>query len=122
MSRSAEFVCPACGRESLLVRRPRFDGFKKVGEQLTCASCGHEFASEAEVPFTHREAPKVFRDEDRPAAVKVFAEGEADRLCRYCAHYVVNPFMQWCGLHRREVEATDSCPSFEKKTPKKPVL
>jgi uncharacterized Zn finger protein len=46
---SVEISCTACGQESLLKRVPKYDGFKKVGEALTCASCGHEYADEAEV-------------------------------------------------------------------------
>jgi len=118
-----EILCPVCGKEALLLRRPRYEGFTKVGEDLSCASCGHVFADEAEVPFKHTEGPKVFTDADRSAAVKVFAAAEAERLCRHCAHYVVNPFLQWCGLRKREVEATDSCAQFAVRgPPAKPKL
>lgn len=34
MSSSREIVCPACDRESLLVREPLYEGFKRVGEEL----------------------------------------------------------------------------------------
>lgn len=123
MSTSREIECPACGREALLLRRPRYEGFQKVGETLSCTACGHVFASEDEVPFKARAVVRVFSESERPKTPKVFAEHEAERLCRHCAHYVVNPFMQWCGLHRREVEATDTCDRFTKKTPaKKPAL
>lgn len=123
MSASREIECPACGREALLLRRPRYEGFQKVGETLSCTACGHVFASEDEVPYKARADVRVFSESERPKAPKVFSENEADQLCRHCAHYVVNPFMQWCGLHRREVEATDTCDRFTKKTPpKKPVL
>jgi len=64
------------------------------------------------VPLKQREAVTVFSDEDHAPGVSVFKESEAASLCRYCAHYVVNPFMQYCTLHRREVEATDSCGAF----------
>lgn len=119
--RSGEIHCPACGREALLLREPVYEGFKKTGEQLLCASCRHPFASEDEVPFKNRPAVKVFSDADRSAAVKVFEEGEADRLCRHCASYVVNPFMQWCGRHKKEVQATDTCEQFEPKPPEAPA-
>jgi hypothetical protein len=66
--------------------------------------------SEAEKPAP----PKVFSDEERPDAPKVFREEEKGRLCRYCKHYVVNPFVQRCACHKRSVEATDTCPQFEK--------
>lgn len=120
---SHEIFCPACGRDALLMRRPRYEGFTKVGETLTCASCGHEFADEAEVQFKVPAAPVVFTEADRPRDPKVFEEGENQRLCRYCANYVVNPFVQWCAQHRKEVEATDTCSAFRARPPEqKPVL
>ncbi|MEI7881383.1 MAG: hypothetical protein WCI95_10975 [bacterium] len=117
---NVEIICTACGQESLLKRGPKFDGFKKVGEALTCASCGHEYADEAEVPFKQRRKPKVFDASDASPVIKVFDETEAERLCRHCKHYVVNPFVQRCGKHGKVVEATDTCRDFEKKIlPKK---
>lgn len=118
--KALEILCPACGREALLLRRPRYEGFTRVGEDLSCASCGHAFAGESEVPFKHRPKLQVFTEADRPSDVKVFAEGENARLCRHCVDYVVNPFLQWCGHHRREVEATDSCDAFRPKPPPAP--
>ena len=115
MISNVEILCGACGQESLLKRVPKFDGFKKVGESLTCASCGHEYADEAEVPFKQRRKPKVFDDSDMPRVVKVFDESEAERLCRHCQHYVVNPFVQRCSKHGKVVEATDTCRDFVKK-------
>lgn len=111
-----EINCVACGQESLLKREPRYEGFKKTGERLTCFACGHEFASEADVPFKEKRSPKVFDSSDAPKSVKVFREHEADRLCRYCTHYVVNPFLQRCGLHGKLVEATDVCERFDRKS------
>lgn len=119
---SIEIVCTACGKESLLVRKPKYEGFARVGESLTCAACGHEFASEAEVPFKTAQVVTVFTDADRSRDVRVFAEGEAMGLCRNCANYVVNPFLQWCGHHKKEVEATDSCPQFAKKPEPKTAI
>lgn len=114
-----EIVCSACGADTLLLRKPKYDGFAKVGETLTCTACGHEYASEEEVPFKGKRALHVFTDADRSKKVEVFEENEAAKLCRYCANYLVNPFTQWCGLHRKEVEATDTCPQFKKRPPPK---
>jgi hypothetical protein len=123
MTSSPEIECPACGRESLLLRQPKYEGFKRVGEILSCASCGFVFASEADVPFKLRKRVEVFTEADRTKTLRVFDEKEIERLCRHCAHYTVNPFVQWCGLHRREVEATDTCPAFTPRGErKKPVL
>ena len=113
-----ELRCPACGRDSWLRRAPIYDGFTKTGEALTCALCGHAFASEAEIPFKDNR-PKVFSEADRPRPVQVFREDEKGRMCRYCAEYVVNPFLQRCGLHKCEVQATDTCPHFTPKPPPK---
>ena len=119
MSVSAvEIICTACGQESLLKREPRYDGFKKTGESLSCASCGHPYPSEADVPFKMKAGPKVFDDSDAPRPIKVFRENEAEQLCRHCRHFVVNPFIQRCSQHSKLVEATDSCAQFTKK----PVL
>ena len=113
-----ELRCPVCGRDSWLLRKPVYEGFTKTGEALTCALCGHTFASEAEIPFKDNR-PKVFSDDDRPRPVKVFREDEKGKMCRYCAEYVVNPFLQRCGLHHCEVQATDTCPHFTPKPPQK---
>ncbi len=118
-----EIDCPGCGKASLLLRQPRYEGFTRVGETLSCASCGHLFGSEEEVPFRQPKVVQVFTEADRPKGVKVFSEGESSRLCRHCVNYVVNPFMQWCGLHKKEIEATDTCDAFQPKPPpRKEVL
>jgi hypothetical protein len=108
-----EIVCSACGAETLLKRTPRYEGFRKVGEVLSCTACGHEFAGESDVPFRDRRAPRVFDDSDRSRPVQVFRDDEKGRICRHCRHYVVNPFTQRCDLRRKVVEATDSCDRFE---------
>jgi len=112
-----ELHCPGCARDSWLVRKPQYDGFVKTGELLACALCGHHFASAADIPVKESSAPRVFSEADRPRPVKIFRDDEKGRMCRYCAEYVVNPFLQRCGLHRCEVQATDTCPHFRSKPP-----
>ncbi len=108
-----DFRCPACGRESFLIHAPRYDGFRKVGEEVKCAACGRVFP-EGEIPDGRAPArPAFFSDDDRPARPALFADEGPPPFCRRCRHYVVNPFRQWCGLHRREVDATDTCDRFE---------
>ena len=109
-----EIVCTACGAESLLKREPVYEGFRKTGEELSCASCGHVYASEDEVPFKEKRKIEVFTDDDRPDAVEIFTDDEKQRVCRYCKHYVLNPFAQRCDRHSRFVEATDDCSDFER--------
>lgn len=124
-AKSVEINCPACGRETLLLRQPKYDGFKRNGDAFSCSACGHEFASEAEVPYKDRREVKVFTDADRSRDIKLFREDEKGRLCRYCKNYTVNPFTQFCSVHKKEVEATDTCPAFAPKPaepPKKPLI
>lgn len=112
-SGNVEIRCRACGRETFAVRKPVYEGFRKVGEVYACAACGQEYASEADVPFVTRDEKPLFQKEELPASPQIFRSDEAARLCRRCAHYVVHPFVQWCALHKKEVEATDSCNRFE---------
>jgi hypothetical protein len=107
-------VCPSCGEESFFKRAPKYDGFKKVGEALKCASCGHEIAAETDAP-TPKARPSIFDESDAPRAVHVFDDDEKGRLCRYCKHFIVNPFTQRCGRRQKTVEATDTCDAFETK-------
>ena len=116
MGTACDILCTACGAETLLRRSPRYEGFSKVGETLTCASCGFEYAREEDVPFKQKKAPAVFDASDAPPKLTVFREEEKGRLCRYCTSYVVNPFAQRCVRRRREVEATDTCPDFDPKS------
>lgn len=98
----------------MLKREVVYDGFVKTGEKLICSSCGFEYASETEVPFKSKQAaPQVFTDADRSAKVEVFDESENRRLCRYCTNYIVNPFTQFCAVHKKEVQATDTCEQFK---------
>lgn len=107
---NVEIICTKCGKEAFLKREPVYQGFKKIAEELSCSSCGFVFASEEEVPFQVLVAtPEIFTEADRSKKVEIFTEGENKLICRYCANYVVNPFVQFCALHKKEVQATDSC-------------
>ena len=107
--------CESCGAESFLKRSPQYEGFVKSGETLSCAACGHAYEKEADVPFTGSRRPQIFTKDDQPKEVKVFHEDEKGKVCRYCEHYVVNPFTQRCALHLKEVQATDFCDDFSRK-------
>jgi len=110
---SVEIICSECGQESILLRKTKYDGFTKTGETLVCSSCGFEYENEEAVPFKQKTEETFFTDADRSKEIAVFSENEASSLCRYCTYYVVNPFMQWCSHHKKEVEATDTCTFFE---------
>ena len=110
-----EIVCSECGAEALIRREPVYEGFKKVGEELICSSCGHRYASEEEIPFKEAKELSVFDESDKAKIIDVFADEERGQNCRYCDHYLVNPFTQRCSLHFKEVKATDHCDDFEAK-------
>lgn len=110
---SVEIVCTECGADTLIRREPRHEGFAKVGEDFLCAACGHRYTDESEVPFKVRKEVSVFTEADKAKTIDVFAGDEKGRNCRHCAHYLVNPFIQRCGLHERKVLATDCCDDFE---------
>jgi len=113
--KDVEIICRNCGEDTLLKREAIYDGFTRTGEKLLCSSCGFEYVSEAEVPFKERpDTPQIFTDADRSAKVEVFDADESRRLCRYCAHYIINPFTQFCAVHKKEVQATDTCDRFLK--------
>ena len=112
-SKRLAIVCDVCGEETFLRREARYEGFKKVGERVFCAACGHEFPEESQIPYVETKSASVFDDSDKTPVPAVFAEDEPIVNCRRCRHYVVNPFVQRCGLHGRRVEATDVCADFE---------
>ena len=115
--KTVEIICSHCGADALLQREAVYEGLAKVGERLLCSSCGHEYANEAEVPFKARTAkPALFGADDRPEQPRLFQEGENRSICRYCAHYVVNPFTQFCAVHKKQVQATDSCQHFSERS------
>ena len=110
-----EMMCPVCGKETLVIKEPVYEGFTRIGERMKCAVCGHTF----EAPADHapaRKTPAIFTEADRPAAVKIFADGENRTICRYCKNYLVNPFTQRCALHQKEVQATDTCDDFSSRS------
>ena len=112
--KTVEIICRNCGADTLLQREAIYDGFTKSGEKLSCSACGFVYASEEEIPFKAKSAePAIFTEADRSAPVEVFDEGENSKLCRLCANYIVNPFTQFCSIHKKEVQSTDTCPKFE---------
>lgn len=116
MHSTSSILCPACGQKSLLKRAPRYDGFKRIGEILSCADCGHEFADATAVPFLKQKRSGAGLDPRELAPPpQIFQQDEAARLCRHCASYVVNPFVQRCAHWQKEVEATDTCGHFKAK-------
>jgi hypothetical protein len=115
-TKSVEIICTACGEDTFLRREPVYEGFKKTGERCLCSVCGHEFPCE-EVPYKNKDKPEIFTADDASKKIDVFVDEEREKNCRHCIHYVVNPFVQRCGLHTKFVEATDVCDDFTRPEP-----
>jgi len=113
-TQSLSIICTACGADTFVRREAEYEGFRKTGETITCVSCGHRYASDEEVPFKDASGPAIFTKDDLSKKVSVFQSDEKDRNCRHCAHYIVNPFIQRCGINHVEVQSTDLCERFEK--------
>ena len=110
-----EIVCSECGDETFVRREPVYEGFKKTGDRIVCASCGHEYESEEVVPYKEKKSFDIFSESDRPEKSGLFSADTEVQNCRHCSYYVKNPFMEKCGLHKKLVEATDVCDSFDRK-------
>jgi hypothetical protein len=110
-------TCSACKQETLILTEPIYDGFTKIGDRRTCSSCGADLFAGDPKPSPSKADPlaSLFGDDAAPEKIDLFdVEAETGKMCRKCVHYVLHPFTQRCGLHDREVQATDSCPQFEK--------
>jgi len=113
---SMAIICPVCSEDTFVRREPVYDGFTKTGESISCVSCGHLFDNEQEIPFKDNSGPKVFSSADRSKKIDIFRSDEKGHNCRHCKHYTVNPFIQRCGLHGTEVQASDLCDKFSPKS------
>lgn len=108
-----ELFCPSCNTSALHIKKAVYDGFTKTGEVLTCTACGHERPmAEQEAPLPASPKPSIFSEDDVPEIFKIDGQDEQVETCRHCEHYVANPFTQRCSLHKKEVQATDSCGQF----------
>ena len=115
----SRLITMECGKtlgESRGEMRRAIEGFKKVGEEFLCSACGHKYASEAEVPYKEVRKAQVFDESDKAKVIDIFDDEERGKNCRYCEHYLVNPFTQRCAMHFKEVKATDFCDDFEPKS------
>lgn len=119
--RNLEINCRSCGQTALVRAEPVYEGFRRIGEVFICLTCGFRYPSEAETPFAaFAKKPDVFTTEEKSKVLSVFGEDEIGHSCRWCAHYVMNPFDQRCGLTGKTIEATDVCFKFLRKDAPEP--
>ena len=105
------FFCAHCQQEAWIQEETIYDGFTPRRTVLVCALCGAACPPEITAK-TEADSPLVNLFGTLEKAPEIFSENEAKNLYRYCGSYVVNPFTQFCSHHKKEVEATDSCPAF----------
>ena len=115
--RGDNFVCPVCGKDSVVKILRKMDGWTFVGEFLVCALCeavlqqidkadlqceaGSDAAVDALAGFFGTSVEK-------PAPLTT----ETTNFCRDCIHYYTNPFTSRCMLHERNVEPMQDCTDF----------
>ena len=115
--KTGEIHCPHCDKSGFVISKAVYEGFKKVGDALHCSLCGHLFGEDEEIPYVEVESdlPDLFGDVEKEELPDLLGDSSELRFCSYCEEYIVNPFTQRCVRHKREVQATDTCPDFRKK-------
>jgi predicted RNA-binding Zn-ribbon protein involved in translation (DUF1610 family) len=117
-SKQNKIICPHCGQESFVKSKPVYEGFKKIGEELSCVNCGHVFKDEAEIPYKTKQSVINLTDTQNKKHLKILEDENNHKICRYCKYYVVNPFSQRCTYWNKQVEPSDSCENFTDKQTK----
>lgn len=128
LHRGASVRCPHCGRESIVVIRAEFDGWKRVGDVFACGLCdtvlgqvpGVSTSKDDAVDTEQSKRAKQLlgfdeRGSQELSAAKVLGEDTEHgprHFCRDCRHYLVHPFLSRCLLHNRTVEPMGDCPDF----------
>ncbi|MDP3980019.1 MAG: hypothetical protein Q8Q33_01255 [Chlamydiota bacterium] len=107
-NKTGMILCPHCHQETPLKSRKIYQGLTPVGFEYSCGFCQHELA-EKEIEWVEAQPLDVIDTSD------------AGRICQYCHHYVLNPFTQRCMIWHKDVNATDSCERFEKKTQERKI-
>jgi len=108
--------CPHCGESSVAKRKPKMEGWTRVGDVLVCALCGAELGTpeEPEKNAGNAAAQRLAALlGEAPATRVTLAPGaEHRRFCRNCRSRVEHPFLLRCGRDGREVDPGDSCANF----------
>lgn len=120
------FTCPSCGKESVVERRSRMEGWDVVGMDLVCAICGAVIESaeaaeeesesvESTAPDPARHAALAFlgNEEEKGPDASVLDDAEPRRFCRDCRNYVQHPFGARCSVWDKLVEPMQDCDRFE---------
>jgi hypothetical protein len=120
-------VCPHCGRETIVKRQRKMDGWTVVGDVYACALCRAELADIADDSGAASET-RAREDSRRLKALESLlnedsaslqrpglGDDEEARFCRDCVHFLKHPFISRCLLHERAVEPMDDCEDFSRR-------
>jgi len=128
MKQGDELVCPKCGQNSFLVKKTKMNGWEKAGEYLACSACLCQIEEIKEAPLVDTagntshakdiDKLKSFLDtDDDNVGYKSILDSDKNAqksFCRDCKHFVSHPFMDRCGLHKKDVNPMDDCKDFIK--------
>ncbi|HCE46599.1 MAG TPA: hypothetical protein DET40_23885 [Lentisphaeria bacterium] len=113
--------CSHCGKECFLVKKTLMDGWTKLGDILACSCCSAKIADlDGEKTKTVDTTKKFSALEDllaekKKEGPKIESSEDEKHFCRDCMHFVSHPFLNRCGLHKKNVGPMDDCDKFEKK-------
>jgi DNA-directed RNA polymerase subunit RPC12/RpoP len=122
MKQGDNFDCPHCGNSAFLKKESVMDGWNKVGEILSCASCSTKIADIEEEKKTEKSSADSSVDAlanllgaEKEAKLTIEASEDEKHFCRDCAHFISHPFLDRCALHDTDVNPMEDCAEFEPK-------
>ena len=120
------FVCPYCEQESIVRSETEMDGWKKVGEFLSCAMCGKKLSDvvtsssldidEATGDDKGNRDLMDFLGTSKDVKKKIVDDDGTRRFCRDCSSLMDHPFKTYCLRHKIDVNPMDDCDDFSRKS------
>ncbi|MBN1865094.1 MAG: hypothetical protein JW808_09355 [Victivallales bacterium] len=119
MRHGDEVNCEACGASAFVVKKPRMDGWNKLGDEFVCSACGAKIADVLQTEEKPREKSEKassallgFLGMEQEEKKEIVATEDEKHFCRDCGHLVRHPFLFRCDLHKKDVNPMDDCPDF----------
>ena len=72
MMQKVEIICNNCHKESFINKEPIYEGLTKIGEKVSCTSCGFVYTNEKDIPFKEEAKKYLIFDEDDKSENKTF--------------------------------------------------
>lgn len=118
MKQGDNFDCPHCGNSSFLKKESVMDGWTKVGDILSCASCSAKIVDieeDKKKEDSQQNSSMALADllgMEKEEKLSIEASEEEKRFCRDCAHFISHPFLDRCSLHETDVNPMEDCAEF----------